>query len=115
MASEEALYYGDYAYDYTNFDFIEDLDFVTESGQRIKNILAKIDKCNYVREDENTGTETRNQTINKEDTIKRVDRKSACGIGFADWEEAVDYVQAGFQIAWKISNSLYHLVLKAHL
>ena len=109
MASEQVLLYGNYEYDST------DLDFVTESGQRIKNILAKIDKCNYVREDENTGTETRNQTINKEDTIKRVDRKSACGIGFADWEEAVDYVEAGFQIASKITSSFNHLVLKAHL
>ena len=99
MASEEALYYGDYAYDYTNFDFIEDLDFVTESGQRIKTILAKIDKCNYeLREQENTGTDTRNQTMNKEDSIKRVNQKSVCDIEDAELKEAMKYVQAGFQI-----------------
>ena len=109
MASEEVLLYGDYEYDFDEFD------------QQIENILAKIVDCNYVlREDKNNnnyyyGTETRNQTINKEDTIKRVDRKSVCGIEHADFEAAVDYVQAGFQISWKISSSFNYLVLKAHL
>ena len=109
MASEYVLNYGDYQYNYT---YLEDIEFY----QKIENILAKIDECNYIlREDEITDTETRNQTMNKEDSIKRVDRKSVCGIEHADLKEAMEYVQDGFQNDWKILNSLNHLILKAHL
>ena len=66
---------------------------------KMENILAKIVDCNYIlREDEKTGTETRNQTMNKEDSIKRVNQKSVCDIEDAELKEAMKYVQAGFQI-----------------
>ena len=93
MASEYVLEYGDYGDYSTNLGFIE---------EKIENILDKIVNCNYIpKEHENTGTETRNQTMNKV-----VDRKSVCGIEHADLKEAMKYVQAGFQNASKISNSL---------
>ena len=102
MASEYVLEYGDYGDYSTNLGFIE---------EKIENILDKIVNCNYIpKEHENTGTETRNQTMNKV-----VDRKSVCGIEHADLKEAVEYAKAGFQNDWKILNSLNHLVLKAHL
>ena len=67
--------------------------------EKIESILAKIVDCNYIpREEENTGAETRNQTVTKVDSIKRVDRKSLCGVEHADLKVAKDYVQAGFQI-----------------
>ena len=121
MASEYVLYYGDYDYNFNDdYNWTNlDLDYYygysrsdenhnpNAAKEKMENILAKIDDCNYVlREDENTGTETRNQIMNKEDSIKRVDQKSVCGIEHTDLKAALEYLQAGFQNDWKISNSL---------
>ena len=106
MASEYVLYYGDYDYNFNDdYNWTNlDLDYYygysrsdenhnpNAAKEKIEIILAKIDDCNYaLREDENTGIETRNQT---------------CGIGHTDLKAAMEYVHAGFQNDWKILNSL---------
>ena len=123
MASEYVLDYGNFGYnftydDYNDYYLLDPIKIRSDKNhnpnarsdftqEKIENILAKIDKCNYeLREQENTGTDTRNQTMNKEDSIKRVDQKSVCGIEHTDLKAALEYLQAGFQNDWKISNSL---------
>ena len=106
-----------YLYNYTWTDYENDYNWTSRMDnpkarsdsmeEKIENILSRIVDCNYIpKEHENTGTEIRNQTLNKVDSIKRVDQKSICGIEHADLKEAMKYVQAGFQNASKISNSL---------
>ena len=127
MASDNVLEYGDYEYDWTyeydwdywynywynyylynytwsdyenDYNWTSRMDNPNARSDSMEDILARIVDCNYTpKEHENTGRETRNQTMNKVNSIKRNDLKSVCGIKHADLKEAMKYVQAGFQIA----------------
>ena len=85
-------YYGDEYYSNDTW-----LEARSDSNERIiENTLAQIVACNYTfQEQENTDTEL-------------FDQKTICGIGQTDLTDALEYLQVGFQITWKIEESFNH-------